>query len=158
MSELYASLLMIGVTLSFGGAVVSIAAGQFQATTGGSSQAAFAQQEQVGKLVTLVYGTVVQGSGGCTATYEGPDGGTYLEGKSYVLALYDYGSVSFAPAEVFDNGTLLSAGGFSAIAAAQPGQSAGPVANVLTLPSCAHPSGQALVLVDTSGDEIENGT
>lgn len=149
-SELYASVLMIGITLSFGSIVASVAVGQFQSSTEGASQAVFAQQASVGKQITLVYGTVVQGSGGCTATYIGPDGAAYLEGKSYVLVLYDYGSASFAPAEVFDNGTLLPSGGYSTILA----HGSGPVSNSLALTACARPSGQTFLLVDVSGDEL----
>lgn len=153
-SELYASVLMIGVTLSFGSIVASAAVSQFQASTQGDSQSVLAQEASVGKQVALVYGTVVQGSGGCTATYVGAGGGTYLEGKSYVLALYDYGSASFAPAEVFDNGTLLPPGGYAVIAADGPG----PVSDSLALAACARPSGQTFLLVDASGDELTVAT
>jgi hypothetical protein len=157
-SELYAAMLMIGVTLSFGGLVTAAAVDQFSATTGGESLAASAQQASVGKQISLVYGTVTAGSGGCTSTYRGPDGNTYAEGKTYTLVLYDFGSASFTPGEVFDNGTLLAVEGYATIASSQPGQSPSPVSNTLTLTACAHPAGQTFLLVDASGDEITVGT
>ena len=147
MSELYASVLMIGVTLSFGSVVTGLAVAQLQASTNGDSQAAFAQQSSVGEQVALVYGTLAQGSGGCTSTYVGADGGTYTEGKSYTLTLFDYGSVPFELSEVFDNGTLLAAGGYTPIGPS-------PVANAISLVSCGHPWGQTFLLVDGSGGEV----
>ena len=152
-SELYASVLMIGATLAFGGVVASAAVSQFNGATGGGSQGAAASAASAGKLVSLVYGTVVPGSGGCTAAYRGPDGGAYPEGKTYLLVLYDYGSVSFAPYEVFDNGTLLGVGGYVAVPAGS-GAATAPATNSLTLPGCAHPTGQSFVLIDGAGDEV----
>lgn len=157
-SELYTAMLVVGATLSFGGLVTAAAVAQFNASAGGESLAASAEQASMGKQISLVYGTVVAGSGGCTPTYKGPDGGTYTEGKSYALVLYDYGSASFTPYEIFNNSTMLSVGGYSTVAAASPGRSAGPVSNTLTLASCAHPAGQTFVLVDASGDEVTIGT
>jgi hypothetical protein len=145
-------MLMVGATLSFGSLVTAAAIQQFNATASGASLVASAEQASVGKQVSLVYGTVTAGSGSCTATYRGPDGGTYTEGKAYTLALYNYGSDSFTPDEVFDNGTLLAVGGYPAI------PPSGLVSIPLTLASCAHPAGQTFLLVDTSGVEITVGT
>jgi flagellin-like protein len=157
-SELYASILMVGVTLAFGGIVTSLAAGQFDSATTAGALGARAQISSAGKQVSLVYGTVAGGSGGCTATYRGPDGGTYQEGKDFTLVLYDYGSVSFTPYEAFDNGTLLSVGGYATVAASAGGQAAAPTSNTLSLPTCARPTGQAILLIDASGDEVSIGT
>ena len=157
-SELYSSVLMIGVTLVFGGIVTSAAVGQFNGSTSGGALGVQEQEASAGKQVSIVYGTVVAGSGGCTSTYEGPDGGSYAEGKTYLLVLYDYGSVSFTPYEVFDNGTLLAVGGYSTVSAQSGGDSPGPVSNTLALPSCAHPGGQSFVLIDEAGDEVALGT
>ncbi len=151
-------MLMVGATLSFGSIVTVAAVGQFNASASGESQAASALQASVGKQISLVYGTVTAGSGACTKTYTGPDGGTYTEGKSYTIVLYNYGSVSFTPNEVFDNGTLLAVGGYATLTAASPGQSAAPTSIALALASCAHPAGQTFLLVDTSGDEVTIGT
>jgi hypothetical protein len=145
-------MLMVGVTLSFGSVITAAAVQQFNASTSGEAFAASAEQASVGKQISLVYGTVVAGSGGCTTTYKGPDGGTYTEGKSYTLVLYNYGSVPFTPDEVFDNGTLLAVGAYSTVPAS------GLASNTLTLVSCAHPAGQTILLVDSSGVEISVGT
>jgi hypothetical protein len=113
---------------------------------------AAAQQASAGKLVSLVYDTVVQGSGGCSVAYGG-----YTEGTVFTVALYNYGTVSFTPAEVFDNATLLSSGSWSGA----PSNSVTPgsmTTFTLTLMSCAHPAGQTFVLVDASGDEVTIGT
>jgi len=149
---------MVGVTLAFGGVITSVAIGQFNAATGAGTLGAKSQEASAGKQVSLVYGTVVAGSGGCTSTYRGSDGGTYTEGKDYVLVLYDYGSVPFTPYEVFDNGSLLAVGGYSTVNVSSGGEAPSPVSNTLVLPSCSRPSGQAFLLVDIAGDEVSIGT
>jgi hypothetical protein len=144
-SELFASLLMVGVTLAFGSVVTATSVNQFSTTGNSYSLGVSVQESSAGKQVSLIYGTVpVPGSGGCATTYRG-----YTEGTAYSVALYYYGSVPFTPAEIFDNGTLLSGGPYGTIAA-------GSMATYnLTLPSCAHPSGQVLLLVDANGDEVQ---
>src|SRR5215472_11361622 len=82
-SELYASVLLIVVTLAFGGAVALAAASQFSAGTSGGSLAASQQANSLGKEVSMVYGTAVQGSGGCASVYVGPDGASYTEGRTF---------------------------------------------------------------------------
>jgi len=153
-SELYSSVLMVGVTLVFGGLVTSAAIGQFNGTTGGAALGIQEQEGSAGKQVSLVYGTIVAGSGGCTSTYRGPDGRPYAEGRTYLLTLYNYGSVSFTPYEVFDNGTLLAVGGYSTVAASAGGGASVPEEDTFTLPSCAHPGGQVFLLIDAAGDEV----
>jgi hypothetical protein len=102
-SELYASMLMVGVTLSFGGVIAIAAISQFNLSTYSGSLAAAGQQASLSKQISLVYGTVpTPGSGGCTTSYKG-----FTEGTGYTLALYNFGSVGFTHSEVFDNGTLL---------------------------------------------------
>jgi hypothetical protein len=157
-SELYSSILMVGVTLAFGSVVTSAAIAQFNGSTGGGALEVKAQEATAGKQVSLVYGTVVAGSGGCTAAYRGPDGRAYTEGRTYVLVLYDFGSVPFTPYEVFDNSTLLSVGGYATIAAQTGGQASTPVADTLALDACAHPAGQSFLLIDAAGDEVAVGT
>jgi hypothetical protein len=113
---------------------------------------AAAQQASAGKLVSLVYDTVVQGSGGCSVAYGG-----YTEGTTFTIALFNYGTVVFTPSEVFDNATLTPSGGWSG--APSNGVTPGSMtAFTLTLTSCAHPAGQTFVLVDASGDEVTFGT
>jgi flagellin-like protein len=141
-SELLATLMMIGVTLSFGGYITYAAIGQFNLAQNSASLAAAVQQQSAGKLISLVYSAVTQ-SGSC------PVYGGYNEG-SLTLELYNYGTVSFTPSEAFINGTLYSGAG--SIAASSMG------AFSFASPSCVHPSGQTILLVDSYGDEVQIGT
>ncbi len=146
-SELYASVLMIGATLSLGGFVASSAVTQFSRSTGSYSLAAAVQAASSGKQVSLVYGLVsAPGSGGCTKAYGG-----YSEGTAYVLVLYNFGSVGFTPSRVFDNVTLLSGGPYQSLAP-------GTMATYSFTLACAHSSGQTFLLVDSAGDEVQVGT
>jgi len=147
-SELYASLLMIGVTLSFGGFVAAAAINQFNLSTYSGSLAASVQQASAGKQISYLYFTVTPGSGSCTAVYMG-----VAEGKATTLGLYNYGSAGMNPTEIFVNGTLQYTGsGFGNIAPA------GMTTYTLILSTCAHPSGQTVLLVDAYGDEVQFGT
>ncbi len=147
-SELYASVLMIGVTLAFGSFVAAAALNQFNLSTYAGSLAAGAQEASAGKQVSLVYGTVpTPGSGGCTTAYKG-----VTEGTGYTLVLYDYGSVSFTPTKLFVNGSLYS----GSLGMTVPVGGMGIF--TLTLPSCVHPSGQTFLFVDLNGDEVQVGT
>jgi hypothetical protein len=139
--------LLIGVTLSFGGVIAVSAMNHFNSTVGSASIGVSGAASSLGKDVSLVYGTIPNpGSGGCTAVYNG-----VREGTGFVLALYGYGSSQFTPTEVFDNGTLLTGNSFGTVT---PGSVA-----VLSLSlSCAHPSGQTFLLVDAKGDEVQVGT
>ena len=57
------------------------------------------------------------------------------------------------PTEIFVNGTLQYSGtGFGTIAPASM------TTYTLTLSSCAHPTGQTILLVDAYGDEVQFGT
>lgn len=144
-SELYASLLMIGVTLSFGSFVAASAIDQFNKSNYSGSLAVAAQQASAGKLISYVYAASTP-SGSC------PLYGGNREGTTFSLALYNYGTAAFSPTEVFVNSTLYSGGGYSSIAAGSMATYA------LTLPSCAHTSGQTILLVDAYGDEVQFGT
>ncbi len=148
MSELYASVMMIGVTLVFGSFVATAAINQFNLSTYSGSLAASVQQASAGKQVSYVYFAVTPGSGSCTTMYRG-----VTEGRATTLALYNYGSAGMNPTEIFVNGTLQYSGtGFGNIAPASM------TTYSLTLSSCAHPSGQTFLFVDASGDEVQIGT
>ncbi len=136
---------MVGVTLSFGSAITVIAINQFNLSNYAALLTAGAQQSSAGKLLSIIYGTVTQ-SGTCPV-YAG-----YNEGTSYTVALYNYGTVSFTPIEVFVNSTLVSGSPYGSIPAG------GMTTYTLTLASCAHPSGQTFLLVDAYGDEVQVGT
>lgn len=149
-SELYASLLMIGVTLSFGSVVTVAAVNQFSQSGNTGSLAATVQQASEGKAVAFVYFAVASGSGSpaCSSTYQG-----VTEGKSSTLALYNYGTAGMNPTEVFVNGTLVYSGtGFGNI---PPGAL---TTLGISLTSCAHQVGQTILLVDSHGDEVQFGT
>ncbi len=149
-SELYASLLMMGVTVSFGGFVAAAAINQFNLSTYTGSLASSVQQATAGKLISFVYFTVAPGSGtpSCSTTYQG-----VTEGKTSTLSLYNYGTASLNPTELFVNGTLEYSGtGLGNIVPASL------TTYTLTLSSCAHPTGQTILLVDAYGDELQLGT
>jgi FlaG/FlaF family flagellin (archaellin) len=141
-SELLATMMMIGVTLSVGGYITMAAINQFNLAENAASLAALVQQQSAGKLVSLVYSTVTP-SGTCPA-YGGHSEGTLT------LELYNYGTTTFAPSEAFDNGTLYA--GTGSIAAGSMG------AFAFASPPCVHASGQTILLVDSYGNEIQFGT
>ncbi|MDA4129056.1 MAG: hypothetical protein OK422_06355 [Thaumarchaeota archaeon] len=137
-----ASIMMIGVTLGFGGYVTNTAISQFNLAQNADAFAASSQEASVGKLVSLIYST-------STPSQSCPLYGGYNEGNVLILTFYDYGTTTFSPGEVFVNLTLYGGSGYGKIA---------PNAMTtftLTLPTCAHPSGQIILLVDTSGDEVQ---
>jgi hypothetical protein len=138
-------MLMIGVTLVFGGFITATAVSQFGLASLSASLGAGAQEASAGKLVTLVYGAATP-SGSC------PIRGGVNEGTTYVVALFNYGTTSFTPSEVFVNNTLYTGGGYGTV-------SAGSLATfTLTVSSCAHSSGQTLLFADSQGDEVQVAT
>jgi hypothetical protein len=141
-SELYAAMLMIGITLVFGGFVTGAAISQFGLASYSASVGAAVQEASVGKLVSFVYG-VASPSGSC------PVHGGVNEGTAYTIALYNYGTANFTPIEVFFNGTLYTGGGYGIV------PTASLTTFTLTLSSCAHSSGQTVLLVDAHGDEVQ---
>lgn len=146
-SELYATMLMIGATLFFGSLVVGAAVSQSSASSYSSYLAASAQQASSGKLISLVYSALFPGSGGCAQTYKG-----FTEGTAFTLALFDYGSAAFTPAAVYLNGSLYSGSGYATVSPD------GLTVYFFTMGSCVHASGQTFTLVDTAGSEVTIGT
>lgn len=144
MSELYASMLMIGVTLAVGAAVVFAATNQFSLATGAEAVGSSLQLSSSGAQVALVFASVSP-SGSCPL-YLGENEGTTL-----VLALYNYGTTRFAPAEVVVNSTVY-AGGYSVVF---PGEM---VTYALALGSCSHASGLAILMADPGGDVAQFGS
>jgi FlaG/FlaF family flagellin (archaellin) len=145
-SELYASVLLLGVTLSLGSLVTVAAVGQFGLQSGSASAANGVSEATAGKLVSLVYAAVASGSGGCTGSYQG-----VAEGTSFSMVLFDYGSAKFSPVAIYVNSTQYVA----PYPVLLPGGSA---SYSLTLAGCAHASGQTVLVTDQSGDEVELGT
>ena len=140
-SELYASMLMVGVTLSLGGVVVAAALGTFGQAEGSASMGASLRESASGIQVSLAYATVAS-SMSCPV-YQGVN-----EGTSLTVSLFDYGTVAFAPTDLIVNSTAY-AGSYAPI---PPGSMA---MYVIGLGSCAHPSGLTIAATDAAGDEVQ---
>jgi hypothetical protein len=140
-SELYASVLMVGVTISLGSVLVAAALGSIGQAEGAASLGASLQQSASGRELSLTY-DMVEPSGSCPR-YMGA-----TEGTTMTLALFDYGADAFAPVEIIVNSTIHQ-GNFSALSPGTMGQ------YTVALGSCAHAAGQTITLVDALGDEAQ---
>jgi len=140
-SELYAAMLMIGVTLSLGSFVTFAALGQFGLAASSASLGASLDQSSAQTQLGLVY-AVVASSGSCP-TFDGVH-----EGVSLTLALYNYGTTNFTPSELLVNATSFS-GSYAPTAPESLGL------YTLTLASCAHSSGQSVVAANSAGDVLQ---
>ena len=143
-SELYAAMLMIGVTIMVGTVVVLSASNQFGLVANAASVGASLQSSSSGVQVGLVYAEVVS-SRSCPS-YQGT-----IEGTTLSVSLYNFGSTSFIPSLVAVNGTAY-AGGFSPLVPQNIG------VYTIGLGSCAHSGGQTIVAVDALGDELQFGS
>jgi len=141
-SELYASMLMVGVTLALGGLVASAAMGQIGLANNSASLGA--AQASASVQLEMVY--LVAASTGSCPMYGGYHGGT-----SAALALYNYGPGAFTPAEIIVNGTVY-AGTYGAVGAGALGVYS------LNLGRCIHSSGQTVMVSDSAGDEAQFGS
>ncbi len=144
MSELYASVLMIGVTLSLGGVVAAAALNQFGLANGSASQDAGARQSAAGVDLALVY-AAVSPSAACP-TYSG-----YQEGTTLTISIYNYGAGPFTPSELAVNSSVY-AGAYATLGAGALGTYAIP------LGTCAHPSGQTVLVLDVAGEGTQAGS
>ena len=144
-SELYASLLMLGVTLSFGSVVASMAMGQLNQGTTSASLGTSLTAQSVGRQVALIY--VTSASPGSCPAYEGAQEGTVL-----TVTLLDYGSQPFTPDQILVNGTTYYSNSYQALT---PGIPRSYSVTLAPAGSCAHPGGQNLMLTDTGGDEVQ---
>ena len=142
-SELYASMLMVGVTLSFGSVASALAIGQFGSADAASSLSGSVAERSTGTQVSFVFAYVTQ-TGSCTTFLGAPEGG------SLSVILFNYGSTSLTPSLVTVNSTVYAVSAQPIL----PGR-----AGTLTVPlapgACAHPGGQAVVVSDTNGDEAQ---
>jgi hypothetical protein len=139
-SELYAAMLLVGVTLSLGSLVVSAATNQFSIASGTASLGERIGQEAASVQLAFVYSTTALGL--CNSYGGSP------EGTTLTVALFDYGSGSFTPTGFVVNSTVIS----GSYATASPGEL---VQYAISLGACAHSSGQTLVAFDASGDEVQ---
>ncbi len=135
---------MIGITLSFGGLVTVAAVGEYTASAGSASLGSALQVSSSGVQVSFVYAFTA--SPGSCPTYDGAP-----EGTSLTVAIYDYGTSSFAPVLLADNSTLFT-GNFAQLS---PG-----TLQTYTLSEsvCVHASGQTVALAGSTGKEVEVGT
>lgn len=140
-SELYASVLMIGVTLSVGSLVTYTAMSQSGLAAGSASLGGALQQSEAGTQLALSYVAVVP-SGSCPV-YRG-----FNEGTSLTVALYNYGTGSFTPYEFVVNSTVYQ-GSYSVLS---PGNIA---TYTVTALGCLHGSGLAILALDVSGGEAQ---
>ena len=144
MSELYATVLMVGVTISLGGVLVAAALGSIGQAQGASSLGASLQQSAAGKELSLTY-LAVASSGSCPLY-----GGT-AEGTEMALALFDYGSNGFTPVEFIINSTVYPG--------TYPALSPGTLAQyTVCLGGCAHSPGLTVTVVDSEGDGVQVGS
>src|SRR5579863_3045031 len=143
-SELYATLLMLGVTMAFGGSVTGLAVAQFGQSSSSVAMSSSNQADSAQRQLSLI--NAVTSQPGTCPSYRGT-----AEGTSLGFAVFDYGSSSFAPTSFAINGSIY-AGTYSTLA---PGGMI--VYNVALLPhgSCAHATGQTLLMLDASGDEFQ---
>ncbi len=138
MSELYASMLMIGVTLSLGSIVAAAALSQFGLANGAATADSTARQSAASVELGLVY-VAVSPSGSCPV-YEGNP-----EGSTLKVSLYNYGAAPFSPSEFMVNSSVYPG--------AYPTLGAGSLGSfTISLGGCAHSSGQTLLVLDTAGE------
>ncbi|MDE1853619.1 MAG: hypothetical protein KGI38_07720 [Thaumarchaeota archaeon] len=143
-SELYAAVLMIGVTISVGSLVVAAASSQFGLAADSASLGSSIQQTSAEVQLGLVY-VAVPPSGSCPS-YQG-----FQEGTTLTVALFDFGSAGFSPAGFVVNSTVVL-GSYGTVGPGALGQF------VVALGSCAHHSGLVILAYDSAGDEVQFGT
>lgn len=134
-------MLMIGVTLSLGGLVSVAAMGQLTLGAGQSSLGASLDLRSAGTLVSLVY-AVVPVSGSCPG-YMGQGEGTTL-----VISVYDYGDQGFSPAVITVNATAHE-GNYTTVL---PGSIS---TYDVPLGSCAHQTGQSILMAASTGEVFQ---
>ncbi|MDG6909286.1 MAG: hypothetical protein JRN08_02860 [Nitrososphaerota archaeon] len=141
MSELYASMLMLGVTLSLGSVIVGAAVGSFGQAEGGAALGASVQESASGTQLSLAYAAVAP-LASCPG-YQGTKEGTAL-----TVSLFDYGTLPFTPAQFMVNSTVYG-GSYPPLAPGAMGQF------VVDLGSCSHTGGLTVVATDVAGDEVQ---
>lgn len=139
---------MVGVTISLGSLVTSLAVGGFGAAASSASFASSLQAQASGREVAFVDSSV--GSQSSCPAYQGAQ-----EGQTLVVTLFNYGSAAFTPDEFVVNGSVYYSSSFQSLQAGALGTYS---VSLQPAGSCAHPTGQALMVVDPSGDEFQYAT
>ncbi|MDG6986053.1 MAG: hypothetical protein JRM73_04825 [Nitrososphaerota archaeon] len=129
------------VTLSLGSAVVAAATAEFGVASSSDSLGASLSQASAGTQLSLVYSEVAP-AGACP-TYHGTQ-----EGYALALAVFDYGSASFAPSGLVVNSTVYP----GPLPTDAPGSM---VVYGVTLSVCSHSSGLTVLAYDPAGAEVQ---
>ena len=145
MSELYTSLLMLGVTISLGSVAAGLVANQFGLTTTTAAAGAAGDENSAGIQLSFVF-AATSSANGCP-TYRGVPGGTVLE-----VTVFDYGSSGFMPTTIVVNGTVYYS---SAFPTAPPGGMMTYRVPLAPVGTCAHPWGQTVLMADAGGDVFQ---
>ena len=140
-SELYASMLMVGVTLAMGSMVAAAALGQFGLSNGSAAESAALMQSASGVDLSLVF-VSVSSSGSC------PQFGGYNEGTTITVSIFNYGVSAFTPSEIMDNSSVFS-GAYPTTAPGSLGE------YTLDLGRCSHSAGQTLLALDSTGEGFQ---
>jgi hypothetical protein len=141
-SELYASLLMLGVTISLGSVATGLMTNQFGLTTSTAAAGAAGDENSAGIQLSFVF-AVTSSPAGCT-TYRGVPGGTVLD-----VTVFDYGSSGFQPTTIVVNGTIYYSSAYPTVL---PGGMATYRLPFSPAGTCAHSWGQTVLMTDAGGD------
>ena len=130
--------------MAFGGSVTGLAMAQLGQSSSSVAMSTSNQSDSVQRQLSLINALTSQ-TGTCP-TYRGAS-----EGTSLGFAVFDYGSSSFSPTTLAVNGTLY-AGSYATLS---PGSLTVYFVALLPHGSCAHATGQTLMMLDASGDEFQ---
>jgi hypothetical protein len=144
-SELYASLLMLGVTISLGSVATGLIANQFGLSTTAAGAGAALGESSAGIQLSFVYATVTSSSG-C------PVFGGAPEGNVLVLTIFDYGATRFVPVVIVVNGTVYYSSTYPTL---NPGGMGTYRLPLIPPGSCAHSWGQTVLMADSAGEGFQ---
>jgi flagellin-like protein len=142
-SELYASLLMMGITIAMGGVVTGMAMTQYGLAAGAAGTASSVKEQASGAQLSFVTASV-SGTGACPAR-GGP------QGTTLAVTVFDYGTTAFAASEIVVNGTAY----FGLLPVVQPGGLATYQVALAPSGTCARASGQTVMVADPLGEETQ---
>jgi flagellin-like protein len=143
-SELYASLLMLGVTVSLGSVATGLITNQFSLTATAVGAGASLGESAAGVQLSFVYATVAP-SARC------PANGIAPEGNVLAFTVFNYGSTRFTPVVIAVNGSLYS----PPFPTVEPGGMATFRLALTTPGTCAHSWGQTVLMADSTGDDFQ---
>jgi hypothetical protein len=136
---------MVGITLTFGSVVAGLAFGQFGLATSSASLAVSLQERSSGTEVALVY-AATQAAGSCPS-YLGSAEGTELD-----LTFYNWGQTAFTPAAIIVNSTVYYSQSYASM---PPGEMSTYAIALAPQGTCAHSSGQVVLMSSPDGVEVQ---